>query len=1177
MWSGNEYGRVTSFFGDQLQKYTSWQSNLSHDGPVRQILTCDYGVLSLGLQSLHLSIRRGLTSWHLVHEDFQDLRCMCFLSSSSEVLVAGCQPTMFKVDVEKGKIVETIEASSKYVIMRRGASYICAATTTGSVQVLNIKTLEIVSTWQAHRGRITDLDANDSYLMTCGSSPKTHNSDVPDPLVKVFDLKSLKAVSHLPFHAGAAFLRFHPRIPTTAVIVSSSGQMQLVDVRQTSEVRIYQMNVLPEANIVCMEMSVSGQAITFADSSCILHLWGIGEEVRFTNTNNNLEVADAVTQDHKILDWEGYEPLNTIGMPYYRDNLLSAWPSHMVFDIRKTHGPVDSEILENLRRSEYGTYAPWPRKELRNQARQAPITEPVQHGDEGPKFLSEQAKEANNEVGKGEPRARDEVDVTKSNSENATNGNASRHLVPLIYRDVEIKYSRFGIEDFDFQYYNRTEYSGLETHIANSYLNPLIQLLKYIPTIRNGVLMHTATYCRSEACLLCEMGFLFDMIEKAQGQNCQATNFLHAFGKTQHARTFGLVEGTHAHRPLNLVIQNATKFILEKITAEARHFSPSIDIGRLFTTLVRNSIRCGQCGHEVPSTKSVYAHVLDYRKRIAPRGHGPTFTQILKSSIESQGQTRGWCNQCRRHQFLSNSQRAGYLPPVLIINTDAHALEAGKLWAQRGWLPKQIGVKMDPRAQLQFFEGEALQHLIQQEIQVDIYELTGVIADIHSRDLQKSHLVSLINVAPSSTGHGDDQDWYIFNDFSVNQISDEELLRFDLNWKTPAVVAYQLVTPLRPRLDDSWKEKIDSELLYQLWNPRIEEQGVVFEKLRRGEINGPGTLVGIDAEFVELQKQELEIRPDATSSVIRPARLALARVSVVRGNSEESFPSEESQINPQSQNAAFIDDYIHIQEKIVDYLSQFSGIHQGDLDPQLSPYTVTGRLVPLKIAYKKIWLLLNLGCIFVGHGLLKDFRTINIHVPKKQVVDTVELYHDKSRGGRKIGLRFLSWLVLGIDIQSGSHDSIEDARTAFWLWRKWQYFERNGMTEHILKEVYRRGRDVNFKVPDGGKTATTYFDGDPLTTDYRARKAAGSVTPRPQTPMTPRGSDTHSLQPSPRTSPEYRYTPTSNTAHLAVPGLSMTDVDSDSDFSRDASRHYRSDSEATSVDAHVTSGDETSV
>ena len=41
--------------------------------------------------------------------EFKDLKCMNFTSKGTrEILVAGCQDRMFKVDVEKGVITETV-------------------------------------------------------------------------------------------------------------------------------------------------------------------------------------------------------------------------------------------------------------------------------------------------------------------------------------------------------------------------------------------------------------------------------------------------------------------------------------------------------------------------------------------------------------------------------------------------------------------------------------------------------------------------------------------------------------------------------------------------------------------------------------------------------------------------------------------------------------------------------------------------------------------------------------------------------------------------------------------------------------------------------------------------------------------------------------------------------------
>lgn len=225
-----------------------------------------------------------------------------------------------------------------------------------------------------------------------------------------------------------------------------------------------------------------------------------------------------------------------------------------------------------------------------------------------------------------------------------------------------------------------------------------------------------------------------------------------------------------------------------------------------------------------------------------------------------------------------------------------------------------------------------------------------------------------------------------------------------------------------------------------------------------------GSIIALDTEFVAVRQPEIEMSASGERETIRPIVYALARVSVIRGPSS-TFSSDLEAGTP------FIDDYVRNTEPIVDYLTSYSGIVAGDLDPATSKHY----LVPLKQAYKKLWILLNLGCVFLGHGLKQDFRVANIMVPKSQVIDTGEVFFIKDQL-RKLSLAFLAWYVLKEEIQTGNHDSIEDARTALKLYLKYLEYTDAGIMNAMLSEIYTKGREVKFKAP-GRENAVPIVEG----------------------------------------------------------------------------------------------------
>ncbi|KAI9840488.1 MAG: poly(A)-specific ribonuclease [Sclerophora amabilis] len=559
------------------------------------------------------------------------------------------------------------------------------------------------------------------------------------------------------------------------------------------------------------------------------------------------------------------------------------------------------------------------------------------------------------------------------------------------------------------------------------------------------------------------------------------------------AGAMGLLEEESPNDSLTVMIQVMNRFLLERLSSDFKQILPhSLDFDRTLATAGLTSIRCVKCLSETVRPGGTYVNEMVYPSKHAmkaqTRGTLPSFSQILKASVERENQARAWCDKCRRYQSLATRKTVQNVPDVLMINAAVNSLEAKQFWATPGWLPEEIGIIVEG-GQFFCYEGEDLKLHLQRGIHyIKVYEIIGVVADIISGEHQASHLVSLVNVALSASEPQPSSQWHLFNDFLVKNVSKDEALRFVPSWKVPSVLAFQVKAGSNA-VDDSWKDELDTSILYHDFSySRRQETGEYRLLSPQNEPPREGTHVAIDAEFVALQQEEIEIKADGSRETIRPSRLGLARVSVLRGSGlEEGRP--------------FIDDYIIITEPVVDYLTAFSGIQAGDLDPTRSRHIV----VPLKVAYKKLWLLLNLGCVFVGHGLPKDFRTINIHVPKRQVIDTVDLFFIRARQ-RKLSLRFLAWFLLKEEIQTDTHDSIEDARTALRLYRKYQEFLDAGIFDAMLADIYAKGREVNYKVPSALKAeaagAANYLGeglGGGRDTPPMLRDGAG--TPRPSTPV----------------------------------------------------------------------------
>ncbi|PON30540.1 PAB-dependent poly(A)-specific ribonuclease subunit PAN2 [Trichoderma gamsii] len=1045
LWAGNEYGRVTAFVGTELQRFTTYKAHPSTDGPVRQILTNDKGVVTLGPKNVHMATRKGATMWHIYHEDMKDLKCMSFTSKgTAEIIVAGLQNTMFVIDLIKGEVVKQVPTDHQYLIMKRGR-YICAATRDGSVHLLDPINFAIVKTWNAHSALINDMDAQHDFIVTCGYSLRQGQNYMLDPFLNVFDIKKMSSMPPIPFPAGAAYVRMHPRMLTTSIVVSQSGQMHVVDLMNPNTSNVRQANVLSYLSM--FEIAPSGEAMALTDAECNIHLWGSPSKLHFVDLPTPMELT-TTEEPVQPLEWNSDAPLNAVGVPYYREKLASAWPE-TIADVGAPPARLDPQFLASLKPTDFGFYGRNTTGLRRNQIEDTRSSKKsAKSGLKAPKFLSEKARESAKSDSTSAGEKADEL----SNPFAEMEIESRKSEFPMMYRNVEIKYSKFGVDDFDFGFYNTTRYSGLEIHISNSYANSLLQIMNFTPLIRNLALQHAATACVSEVCLLCELGYLFDMLQKAEGSICQATNMLKTLSSHPQAAPLGLLEEDTHSASLSVMLQTLTRFLLERIAGDYKTMAPaSSSMDQVLATKATSSIRCMNCRSEYTRPGSTYVNEMLYPPLKAPGRNNKiprtTFSQILKGSVERETTAKGWCSRCQRYQTIATRKTIHSVPDVLMLNTAIVNADHRMLWNTPGWLPEEIGIIVE-QGQFFCYEGEDLKLHLQRGIHnITVYSLIGMTISIESSQAQKPHLVAMVNVAHAEPTAPGQSQWHLFNDFLVRSVSSEEALSFTHSWKVPSVVTFQ-VKNANNKIDNSWKNNIDTSLLYQDLNPSSRTENKTYKLLDPvTERPGPETIIALDTEFVAVRQPEIEMNSDGERETIRPIVYALARASVVRGQGvDEGVP--------------FIDDYISIREPIVDYLTSYSGITANDLNP----HTTKHSLLPLKVVYKKLWILLNLGCKFLGHGLKQDFRVINIHVPKSQIIDTIDLFFLKSRL-RKLSLAFLAWYLLKEDIQMETHDSIEDSRTALQLYRKYLEFKDAGILETMLQDIYRAGRDVNFKPP----------------------------------------------------------------------------------------------------------------
>ncbi|KAK0712272.1 ribonuclease H-like domain-containing protein [Apiosordaria backusii] len=120
------------------------------------------------------------------------------------------------------------------------------------------------------------------------------------------------------------------------------------------------------------------------------------------------------------------------------------------------------------------------------------------------------------------------------------------------------------------------------------------------------------------------------------------------------------------------------------------------------------------------------------------------------------------------------------------------------------------------------------------------------------------------------------------------------------------------------------------------------------------------------------------------------------------------------------------DSYVLQREKVIDWRTSVSGIAPKHMRDARSFSEVQVEVAELLK-----------GRIVVGHDVKHDLKCLELDHPVKMIRDTAKFSGFKKYGnGPKPALRVLAKELLGLEIQTGQHSSIEDARVAMLLFRK---------------------------------------------------------------------------------------------------------------------------------------------
>lgn len=999
--------------------------------------------------------------------------------------------------------------------LSRGA--LVMATVDGKVALLDARNRlqRPAASLRVHPHGFAAIDAAGDLIATAGYSGRSDRISL-EPSVRVFDVRmGLRMVTSLPFTAGPTLLRFHPSFSSGLLIGSASGIFTLTEATGLAGGQCYPVDPGGEPLLTC-DISSSGECIAFGGASGYVHLWSASTMPSIAGGGIVPPMPDS-TVDQASLGEE--DPFFMIPPRFPPDGGAAASDvgPRETMSVGLLPRAVDPALLAMGKRTDFVTYLDNPSfirgaapgvsaaavAKLRN-ARLRPRLDAEAAAVERAERAAARAAAGGmvlpgryrHVVVKHQTGAKfEEFDFTKYNrtsfsglENNLANCYTNALLQVLFFcppmREVVLAHA----PDPDAEF---------------SLMGELSLLFRMLATA-GGHVCQSANLLR--ALRQSKEAMALGLLEGVRGERGAGDIEVEAHKDRSLVRRM--------QRFCRFLLEALSKESYDATRPEQGIIAVPSPIEAIFAVLQRQRTKC-LTSTRPDQEKLVRTFQVDLQYPIlkaVSAASRPSFAQILANSLHSVAEMRAWFDKEVGYQQLRQERVPWQLPKVLVVNCGLEERGNVAWWRpvpmessnpgaprkeggerdesekpsyveySRPWLPFTVAVTACPMSGTPVIVDEdsgndpnvlaaRLGPLPSHAVRA-IYQLSAVIAHIMDVDDlddggadYEGHLLAHVKV-PYQAGESDNRsrndlasgdavpnareipvyEWFVFNDFNITPCVASEVAEIYDGQKVPVLLFFARVEEVQQaelRLPKAPTPVLSADAFLRLCRapPTLSHTNRLhrptFIPLEPHEIPRPGQFFALDAEFVAYSSPERIVRRGVEIEA-RPPRLGLGRVSIVRGDGPNA-------------GVPCVDDYIRSIEPVYDHLTKYSGLSPGDLDPTTSRHYLT----TLRRAYLKLRYMVDAGVIFVGHGLTKDFRMLNIVVPAEQIIDTVDIFH--TGRGRRLSLRFLASFLLGTSIQGGSHDSVEDAVAALRLYREYLRLKEQCNFDSVLKEMYEWG------------------------------------------------------------------------------------------------------------------------